>query len=690
MTVLARLRQRLPDPRTCAILAALVAVAALLDFLFYTGFFASDDASYLKAARQIAQLGTDVPGFHWRDSIATTRLGITVPDGLAYWLTGGSIAAIAWFHTTYHLALVLLAYAIGREVSDVRDVRAGLIAAALVATSPVLYLFAGAVLPDKATAGWLAVLLLLLLRARRAGPLSLRESARRYLAAGFVLGVAYGCKETALIMAVPCAAIIIANAPRLRSTVWIRDGAFLAAGLIAFVLLEALLLRWFTHEWLSRVGAVQDSGDILAQRMSKQGTDPLSRFHYLWKRELSHLLPVTGLLLTAAALAFPLMRRRNLALLVFFWWPVLYMTIGTTNFSEYRPSSIQNRYYAIAVVPAAVIAAIVLGVLLDRWEAWAKRPPWAGRRWASVALVALISVVSMYEARHDVWFGGTAYGSEDARGFVLAYETTREQYPQYPVILNSRYRQRMTPLFFPGGPDPTPAGPPFLLLSPLGEELPEGITDVDLVHLTGVHVRTLDIRFPPRWRMDILVDDLYRMMGTSPRPPVPTSGRGAAVIQLVTVPTGAEPPSFGRIPMFALSGDLAIRNVEGGNLAAWQGNGAFYLQLHDAASFKEAPRSPAAQLVTPAAKVHVDVDLRLVHARRAHVDVYLFGYDGDGGRVDSRQKVVLEADATTTVASADLESPTPLTAIRVRVKVRPRGDGGVLYVGNPRVTAAAP
>jgi 4-amino-4-deoxy-L-arabinose transferase-like glycosyltransferase len=682
MTVLARLRQWLPDRRTCVFLGLCVAVALVLDFLYFTGFFASDDASYLKAARQIANFGHDIRGFAWRDSIATTRLGVTIPDGWVYWLTDGNVAAIAWFHCIYHLALVILAYAIGREAWEERI---GLIAAVLVATCPMLYLYAGAVLPDNATAVWLAVLLLLLLRARRAGVLSVRESARRYLVAGFVLGVAYGCKETALIMAVPCAAAIIASAPRLRSPVWIRDGAFLAAGLIAFVLLEAVVLRVLTHEWLSRVGAVQDSGDILAERMTKQGSTPLDRFSYLWIRQLRGVMPVTTKLLVGTALAFPLLRRRNVALIAFFWWPLLYMTIGSTNFTEYRPSSIQTRYYAIVVIPAAVMAAVVLGTLLERWEAWKTRPTWAGRRWATVAVVVGLAILGLYEADKNVWFGGTAYRAEDTRGFVVAYETARTRYPQYPVVLSPEYRRRMSPLFFPGSPDAPPSGPPFLVIAALAEALPEGIADVDVMHLHGMHVQTLDNVYPPRRRMDVLRDGVRRLLGVSPRPPVPTAAQGAAVIQLVTTPTGDEPVAPLRLPMVSLSGDIAITSADGGNLAAWDGDDAFYLQLYDALTYQRAPKYHAAQLVPPVQAARVELELRLTGAP-TDVIVYVFGYDADGARVDAKQTVDLEPGPATTVASLVVVSATPMTALRVRIGVRPRGRG-VLYVGNPRVTA---
>lgn len=524
--MLARLRQRLPDPRTCQLLGLCVAVALGLDFLYFTGFYASDDVHYLETARQLASLGSDLDGFSWQSSIANTRLGLNVPSGLVYWISDGDVAVIAWFHVVYHLALVVLAYAIGRELHDTRT---GLIAAALIAVNPVLYLHAGAVLPDNATAVWLGVLLLMLLRARRRAvdaPLSTGEAFRRYFVAGLVLGVAYACKETALIMTVAGAITIVAAAPRVRSTVWIRDGAMLAAGLLAFVVLEAVLLRLLSDQWLSRIGEVQHAGDTFADRMTRQGSWPHERFSHLWSRAFRPLMPVTIVLLLASALVFPLLRRRNAAVLAFFWWPLLYMTIGSTNFSDYRPSSIQARYYAIIMIPAAVMTAVVLATLLERW---------ASRRWAAGALVVALGVTTLYEARHNLGLGGNLYRCANARAFVTAYQQARSEYPEHPIVLSEYYRRLMTPMLYPRAPanvfahpsltswDPEPVLP-YILLSPLGDALPEDRS-----------VQTLAIVYPARRRLDILVDSLRGVLGWSRRP-VPLGSRGAVVIQLVMLP----------------------------------------------------------------------------------------------------------------------------------------------------------
>src|SRR5262245_46859491 len=114
------LLRRLRLSRSSAlILVGFVGLALFLDFLFFTGVYGSDDIYYLEGARAVAGEGPFIP------ELGNVRLGITLPSALVYWLTG-SIGAVAWFHVLYHLALVIVAYVLGRLL---HGERAGRIAA---------------------------------------------------------------------------------------------------------------------------------------------------------------------------------------------------------------------------------------------------------------------------------------------------------------------------------------------------------------------------------------------------------------------------------------------------------------------------------------------------------------------------------------------------------------------------------
>jgi hypothetical protein len=536
--MLSRVHQALPERRTRRVLTSCLAVAFGLDFVFYTGFYASDDMTYLQGAHELVHLGSELSV-----STATLRLGMTLPNSLVYWLTGGDSAAIAWSYVLCHLALVVLAYVIAQTVGNPR---AGLIAAAMTAGSPVLYIYAGAVMPDLPTAVWLALLLLMLVRAQRRaleGPLSVGESLRRYFTAGLVLGLSYTCKESGLIMAVACAVVIIATAPRLRSAVWIRDGSFLAAGLVAVMLIEHALIRHLTGEWVSRIFRVDDNPDPVIELMTAQGTGPIERLLFA-TGDLRGLMPLTFWLLSGSALLYPILKRRKLAVALFFWWPFLYLTIGTISFSRYIAPPIQGRYYGIVILPAAVMSGIVVEALVTRWQGWARRPRWLARSWAGIALAMALGVAFGLEAHHNLSYSGNIYRCAEARAFASAYGQARTEYSRYPLVVGSYFRHRMAPVLYPTVPDDVyaqpmlrnwedPPPPPFILLSRPSSAPREGLTTLPELGLEVVHIENLRVVHAARRRSDLLADSVRRMLSIGPHRALPSSRHGVAVLQLV-------------------------------------------------------------------------------------------------------------------------------------------------------------
>jgi 4-amino-4-deoxy-L-arabinose transferase-like glycosyltransferase len=684
----------LPSPRARIVLGTLIACALLIDFVFYTGFYASDDVSYVDGARGLVEEG-DGPA-----SLGAVRLGMTVPSGLVYALSGGSVAAIAWFHVLYHLALVVLAFILGRLYHDERT---GLFAAALAAMSPIFYVYAGAILPDNPTAVWLGVVMLLLELARRRAadeqPMSARAACAWHFAIGLLLGFAYACKETGLIMTVPAAACVIAAAPRLRDPVWLRNGIFMAAGLIAFLGIEALALRGATGEWLLRFTMVGEAGDILLERMSRQGgSNPIDRFDYALDRRLLPFAPLTTWLLLAGAVGYLFLRRRRLAPIVFFWWPLLYMTIGSTSFSAYRPSSIQTRYYAIVILPAALMTAALILALLERWRSWSRTPAWTRGRAAIAALVFALGAVAVHELAVNLPSAGNIYRGRQVRAFAEAYEIARAEYPQYPLVLSNYFGRRMRPLFDDEPPEnvyglhgtgaaaPRKArpAPPYLLLTTPDElraKAEAGGLQPD------VAAGRLEVVHPAASRLDVIEDGLRRIFGKAPRDPPRRFSRPEAVIQLVQ-PTDQRQVAAGiPAPLIAWKGAGAdVTRLTEGHLVSWNQRPAFYMQLFDRSSYKSPPTHPDAALAAPSTGLRVALDVRLVRGERAALHASAFGYDADGKFVQGTAKATLTAGSAPVEVAIDLASVKPMSSFRVRLKVTPRSrKAGTLFVGNPRV-----
>jgi hypothetical protein len=677
-------------------LLALIVVAGLaIDFLLYTGFFASDDIGYFGGGEMFAT-GSDYVGpqeIHPTLSIA--RLGNNIPTGVVYWLSGGEVGVIAWFYVLYHLALVIVAFAVGRRVHGERT---GLIAAALVATNPVLSVYAGAILPDNATALWVALLLLVLERIRQrslAGPLAWREAFPAHFAAGVLLGLAYSVKETGIIMVVPAAVCVMAAAPRLRDPVWIRNGAFMAAGLIAFMIAELVVIRLITGDWLVRLAAVDEAGETMAYRIDEQGgANPLARMWFALDVRLFPIAPLTTVILLAGAIAYPFFRKdRSLPLILFFWWAFLYVTAGSTSFTSYLPSSIQARYYALVILPAAVMTARVGLELLRRWKAWARPPSLVRGRGAGVALgIALIAVVS-HEVSGNADLGGTIYMAERARGFEATYARARAEYPQYPVVLSWFYSRRMRPLWLPHadqlyagdfGGLPTPPEPPYIYLESR-KELRKAPREPE----EGLEVRTLEVVYPLRDRSVIVGDSLRRLFALRLEEPRRAGTLAAGVIQLVTR-SGSAGESLGvsrRTPLIARNNAAKVERSDPGHLVSWTSQPDFTLQLDRGGSYKTAPPDPTSQLPTGTRRVRISVDLRLVSGRNARLSGNGFGYDAAGTQtVRSEAKAALTARGAPTTLTFELASDQPLSAFRVRIKVKSGSSWpGSLHVGERRV-----
>lgn len=508
--------------RGTLILLALVVLALLLDFLFFTGYYASDDRHYIAGARAVAGDGVFQP------ELGNVRLGITIPSAFVYWFTN-SVASIAWFHTLYHVGLVVLAYVLGRMLHEERT---GLWAAALVATSPLLYVFAGAVLPDNANAFWLTASTIALLAMRRGADEKL-SSGRRfigYFAAGVTLGFAYCCKEVTLIMCLPAAVFTMTAGPPLRRLEWIRDGATIILGLVVVLIADYLVLRLVTDQWISRLTMVSAHGDEFRETMIAQGETPFRRF-LTAGRQLRPYIPITMFVLLAGSVAYGFVRtKRSLGLMVTFWWPLLYLTMGSTSFREYLPPVIQGRYYAIVLVPAAVMTAAAASALVDRWRARNVNGVWLPR-----LFVALAIVVGLKELWHTLPIAGTIYKANETKAFVAALEEIRERYPRYPVVLSPfyvSYMKRGMPLRLQRiilDPDPN-ATSPYLYLG-RASDVHETLPTLD----TATHqAERVFETFPPANRGAVIVNAVRHMFNVEPQRPMRTSRHSSAVVILVT------------------------------------------------------------------------------------------------------------------------------------------------------------
>lgn len=502
---------------TWAVWMVLLGLTLALDTFFYTGFFATaDDNCYLLAAHRLAQGLPLLEVWDVAEQImAILRLAITLPMALVSFLARGRIFWVAYSFIAYHLALVVLAWLMANLLHGRLT---AWLTAALTACAPLLYLHAGACLPDLALALWmgLAILALLYLQKNRE---ALQQLPRRQFllagAAGLCTAMAYSCKESGLILVLPAAIGLTLAGPRLFSLSTLRACTAYAAGLLAGVCTELLLIRLLSGQWVLRPLLVAQSSDHYIYRIGLQGLWPLERALYA-QGCLEPLMPYSLWVLLATGIVYPLLKGSRYWLCLTFWWLAIFLTIGSTSLTSYLPPPIQPRYYSIAIIPAALMLAQVL-LSAAHWLR-AKTGPRLGPM-LSVILLALPLLMAAAEVRHNLEQAGEIYRARQVRSFLEALDNVRTLHAKLPVVLSQALSDRMLALFLadPGKliirnhyyrqyQHPIPE-PPFIMLEDWQLRGPQGLA-LDLPPRTDgrtYHYHVVKIVKPDFSRCDTLL-----------------------------------------------------------------------------------------------------------------------------------------------------------------------------------------
>lgn len=490
-------------------LFAVLALALLLDVLFFTGYYGFDDKDYTWAAHQIAHGNNFLLPRASNYELAAVRLAFNSPLAIVYRLSGGSVAWMCGFQMLYHLGCVVIAYALARSVANERT---GRIAAVLVAACPLLYNFAGVMMPDVALAMWTGLSLLLLVRAihRAQHPEEPGwRSSRLFLAAGVALGIGYSVKATAILLCFPSAIVIIAAFPSLREPwKWIVPGAWLALGVAIVLLLELVIFRAVTGDWLSQLTVAQDSTNWdFPKWLAKQGKNPFGRI-LVAAGGLRNHMPITFLALAVGLVAHTISRKRNIAIVTFAWFNFLYLTVGTVSLTRYMPQPLFPRYFTLIIIPMAIALACAITQGLEWYATWTRRPSRITPRVAAVVLIVVGVGTTIYEVKANVRYAGTQGNSVWARSFVLAYEKAKRDYPDYPIVLSVEASYTLLPLVVsdvsdriywqaPGEPwgndHKTTPKPPFVFLDWTRGSTRSGLARIPGVDLEHVSVETVAI-----------------------------------------------------------------------------------------------------------------------------------------------------------------------------------------------------
>ncbi len=425
-------------------LLAVLLLSTVLDLVFFTGFYASDDSSYYRAALHLLN-----GRFPSDPSMGAMRLTIVGWNALVIWLVGPNVQLVAASYILWHQLLNLCTYALGARLFRAP---VGLLAAWLVATLPLTVLLSTLISPDTQMAAWVVLSLLAWLAAYGYRGRGRLRGGLLMLLAGICVGLAYMTKESGLIL-LPFYFVAWVTAEVLRSVrqrpsagvkAAVAYGTLFAGGVFLLFAVETATLSVLTGRPTLRMGwTVKEIAPSRIERVQNVGLTPLKRFKTVVGMmdatdQLPRAIPVV---LAIGVLGFPLVVRRAWAVYLLPIWVFAYLTWGSMSLTSYVPPYIKLRYYIPVMAPLLVVSAAVLWTV---WE-WAARRIRAercrtGLRWLLITVVIVFPLT---------WFGGAnrlagnMYRSNLIGAGVGGINLALESAPE-PVILSSAVSRAMS------------------------------------------------------------------------------------------------------------------------------------------------------------------------------------------------------------------------------------------------------
>ncbi|MCB0321034.1 MAG: glycosyltransferase family 39 protein, partial [Bdellovibrionales bacterium] len=423
---------------------------------FHTGFYASDDISYLDTIFALSK------GERFEAGLGNVRLPLLLIPALVFRLSGGSIFLTTFVGNLYPPLIVLMTYLLGTYV---QNRKVGAIASGFVALSPLTYCFSGGLLPDNALTFWMMVWCVFLVRSfscEEADGGEVQSFRFHYVfLAGLANGIAYLTKESGLILAVPAGIALLSTKPLLSwpfasKQKW-KALILYGFGLGACFVLELLVLRIWTGHFVYRLGIATNTEWLphLLQRMQEQGTNPWDRI--LFAFNLVSLLTGKLILLLGfgAALIYPLLKGKFRILPLVPIWLFSYHTLGSVSFSQYVTPVIVNRYYII-VIPFLSICFAAVAFQLLSWSLravafWLKHES-TRTIFAELSATGIIVIFGLYVGYEralatEYYYAGKMYRGAEVKAFLTALGIAQKEYPELPIVLSYYTSSRMYPLW---------------------------------------------------------------------------------------------------------------------------------------------------------------------------------------------------------------------------------------------------
>lgn len=358
-----------PAGRAAALLALILVLAAAIRLLTFNGYFGSDDGDYAFISHAIANDRFSFGSFAG-PSVFPLRVGLLYPTALAFKVFGTGEFAMLIYPFTLSLASVLLAFLSGTVFFGTT---AGLVAAALLSVLPIESWSATMLLPDLPAAFWSGSGILALFWGSR------RESAASAAGlgalSGLFLGISWLCKASVIYLA-PIILIYLFSIRR-RQHFLPLAASFTAAALF-IPAAEALAYRNLTGDFFHRLTETErnfrEASGFFFREGSPYGYGPGDYWKAVGGR-LFLLGPKTILLnphfglvtLTALGAAVLALGRKGRGFLFPSFWflsLLLMFNFSSARFTAYEPLVLFHRYLYPMLLPAVILNAGVLSLLL--------------------------------------------------------------------------------------------------------------------------------------------------------------------------------------------------------------------------------------------------------------------------------------------------------------------------------------
>lgn len=445
------------DNNKYLLLVIISIIAIVLDLLFYTGFYGSDDKSYILFAHELANgnipiqsgdLGEFISSSGQSIDFGALRFAYTLPLSLIYYITGGNLFALNFLNILLHIGIILVTFRIGEVIEDAR---VGIFGSFIVGISPVFYVFSGMVLPDNSEVFWLFLSLLYILSIQKninsAGKTSFRKILIRCFISGLFLGLSYSSKLSALIMLVPIGIYILTIPQKLFSKQTLQLVLSFGTGFVLIIVVETIIIYFIFDELLSRYEIIAGMKDHYLRRATHQGITVAERYRRMWKIFSVHFDVYILYMTLFIILWFPFVVRKNYLLWFILIWGVLYKTFGTTNFSTYAPPVVQVRYFAFSVPIIGIIMGLMI-VKLYETAAHFTRYKSELKIFVLIALIGTFSAFTYLNVKKNLPLSGRLYRTPLVQSTDNAIEFLRAGHPGQPVFLSDTCKYWFYPYYF--------------------------------------------------------------------------------------------------------------------------------------------------------------------------------------------------------------------------------------------------